>query len=322
MTAVGVITLIFWAAAALVTGIFVFRATRSPVLGAATVLIGFLWLGAVADEPNQPAAIGFILTLGLLWTIQRRDPWKPLNAAFLGALCTALLLVKINLGIYAVAAIAFVVVATADVNLWLRRLCFVAAVVLPVIIVGHGLSDPRNLLYALTVEIGVATLIVRSGMIAKPRRHVRWQPFAVGGVAALALLVVGGIIQGDTVKAIVDAVVVHPLGYTAGGRYFNINLAAMVGLSLIALACMALLRFKQWSWLRIAIRVLTLLAIFIPLFLTVHGFASTPFPKYPPIVWVVVPVLLIGDNEYGPNDITVRMCLGALIVFNECRHIR
>ncbi len=312
-----IITLIFWAAASLLSGIFVLRATRSFILGAATVLIGFLWLGAITDEPNQPAAIGFIIALGMLLIIQRRSPWKPMNAAFLGALCMALLLVKINLGIYAIAAIVFGVVVTADVNSWLRRVCLVASVILPLIILEHGLSEIHIFLYAVTVEIGVATLIVRARWIEKGRAEVRWQPFAVGGLVALALLLVGGLVQGDGLKAVIEASVIHPLGYTSGGRLFIINMAAVLGASLVALACMALLRIKQSSLLRIAVRTLTLLATFINLFWTVHGVASSPFAIYPPIVWVVVPVLLIGDHESGPNDITVRICLAAFIVFNE-----
>ena len=311
-----IITLIFWAAASVVTGIFVLRATRSSILGTATVVIGFLWLGAVTDEPNQPAAIGFILTLGILLVIQRRDRWKPVNAALIGALCTALLLVKINLGIYAIAAVVLCVVLTADVNSWIRRFCLVAGVALPVIILLHELSDLHVFLYLVTVEIGVVTILVRAGMIAK-RAHVHWQPFTVGGLIALALLLVSGMFQGDRLGAIIDAVVVHPLGYTAGGRSFPLNMTRALGASLVALAIMSLLQVKQLPWLRIVIRALALLATFIPMFLTITSVAGAPFAAYPPIVWAVVPILLIGDHESEPNDITVRICLAALIVFNE-----
>jgi len=311
-----ILTLVFWAGAAVVAGLFVLRTTRSLALGAATVVVGFLWLDAIVDEPNQPGAIAFIFTLGILLLVQRRDPARRMNTAFVGALCAALLLIKINLGIYAIAAIVFTTVITTDVHPWLRRLVLVASFVLPVALLVHGLSQLNVFLFAATIEIGFVTLVVVAGNVTR-KAHVRWQPFVAGGLTALTLLLLGGIFEGDKLGAIFDAVVVHPLGYTSEGKSYSLNMVAAFGASIAALGTMLLLRVKDWPWLRITVRVLVLPAIFIPLFASLrHGVNSGP-SAYPALAWAVVPVLLISIRECEWNEITARICLAAFIVFNE-----
>src|ERR1700694_1765707 len=153
-------TLVAWGGIAVATAMFTWRQTRSVVLGAVAIPLAFLWLSPLVAEPLQPACVAFALTVFLLCFAQRREWWRGRAAMVVGSVCMALVLVKINLGIFAIAAVGWTLVAITPAPNWLRWVTHGTAVVLPLVVLGTALGQQNVLLYALTVECGVVALIL------------------------------------------------------------------------------------------------------------------------------------------------------------------
>ncbi len=318
------IALALWVAAATAAAVFVWRETRSLTLMVLTAFTAFMWIAILANDPGQPATFGFLLTIALLYITQRREPWSRWNAALIGALCMALVLVKINLGIYAIAAVMFSIVATAQCRQWLRLLVLIAAAAVPLAVLYRGLAhhDIEAFLFLFIVELGVASLIFRTYSGHK-RLSVGWPALVGGGVAASVLVLLGAIFQGDGVGAVGRAVLFHSFYYlSSGGKFIQCVFVGYCGpvrmagpwlASLIAFSGMAVVVSRQWTLLRILLRAAVLLTVFLPLLYpnSLNGLLS------PMMAWAVVPILLIGDGKPRSTPSTSRICLAAMIVFGE-----
>jgi hypothetical protein len=102
----GLLTIGIWLASCVVQAVFVWRVTGSVVLALVAEIIVFRVLNGLPHEPAHPQALCVLLvsalSLAASWSTERRRPWC---LAAMGAMVGALLLTKINVGLYAVAAV-------------------------------------------------------------------------------------------------------------------------------------------------------------------------------------------------------------------------
>src|SRR3974390_339182 len=126
-----ILTLVFWLAVAMLAGLFVLRQTALALLGGITVVASFLWLTTIVNQSGHPAPFAFILIMIVLLVMQRHRPWDGVNAVVIGGLCVSLLFFKVNLGVYAIAAVAIAIVQTTASPRWLRFSVIAGAFLLP-----------------------------------------------------------------------------------------------------------------------------------------------------------------------------------------------
>ncbi len=160
-------SLIPWLLTALVAALIVYRITGSLALASVTHLLTSLTLARFfQSEPGHPQELCILLLVclaasGIVASIPR---WRLLGMILLGALTTALLLVKVNIGTFAFLAVSLAILAHAP-KTRLSRLAFYAAaaasVILPIVLMKSHLGDEPTRMYAVLVVLSMfAALLV------------------------------------------------------------------------------------------------------------------------------------------------------------------
>ncbi len=314
-----VLTLVLWLAAAALAGLFVLRQTASVALGVVAVVALFLWLQSMEGEPGQPAGCATLLAMILLLVAQRHRPWDGINAVIIGGLCVSLIFVKVNLGVYAIAAVSIAIVQTTACPRWLRFPVLAGATLLPFAILHTGLTrgDLEVFLLLLIVESGVAVL----AMQAPPSDGSRSANFGLLGAGGLLAVVVGfggGALQGDAPDAVLQTVLIHPLSYASTNTLFSLRpILPAIGCAL-SFAVYAYGSWRQNPWFVSAVRIAALVSVLYTVYLLVIGNGlGSEHPGSMAIAWMVVPVLLIPEGDTEDTQRTARLLLTAMIVFNE-----
>jgi hypothetical protein len=227
--------------------------------------------------------------------------------------------VKINLGIFAVAAVGWTLVRITTAPSWLRWLTYGTALALPLCVLGNGLTDWNVLLYALTVECGVGALIL-AAPTHRTRTPVTWRWLVAGFVGTLVATMALSLAFGENLGAIVDATIVNPLQYASSQAPYPIDMTWPLVASALSLATMFVVSSRGWRWLGFAFRAVGLPLVFVTLFVpSDKGLGMWQF-----VDWALVPILLLPRgagvlprDESPPAERSARVCLAALIVFNE-----
>ena len=160
-------SLIPWLLTALVAALIVYRITGSLALASVTHLLTSLTLARFfQSEPGHPQELCILLLVclaasGIVASIPR---WRLLGMILLGALTTALLLVKVNIGTFAFLAVSLAILAHAP-KTRLSRLAFyavaAASVILPIVLMKSHLGDEPTRMYAILVVLSMfAALLV------------------------------------------------------------------------------------------------------------------------------------------------------------------
>jgi hypothetical protein len=121
-------------------------------------------LGFFRNEPGHPQELCMLLFIALMATgILAENPRARRTAMFLaGGLAAALALVKVNIGIFAVLAVALAVlfeIPRHPLANALRYLTAFAALVLPVTMMQIHLDDPRSAAYCVVVTVSIASVL-------------------------------------------------------------------------------------------------------------------------------------------------------------------
>ncbi len=312
-----ILTLILWLAVAILTGLFVLRQTASIVLSALAVVISFLWLTATVAEPGQPAGFAFVFTMIVLLVAQRHRPWDGVNAVIIGGLCVSLIFVKVNLGVFAIAAVAIAIVQTTTSPRWLRFSVIGAAFLLPLAILHSGLArgNLEVFLLALIVESGVVAVVMHQSP-SSSSRSVNFLLLGAGGLVAVVVAFGGGALQGDAPSAILQAVLVHPLSYASTNTLFTLHAIFPAIACAASFAVMAYRKWRENPWIVNAARIAALVSIVYP-WATTNSHASYDMHGSMAAAWMVVPILLIPEEDAEDGHRTARLLLAAMIVFNE-----
>jgi hypothetical protein len=195
------IVLVIWVGTSLLFGVTAQRLTGRLSLGLTTMIAAFSSLVVLANEPMHPQGLCVLIlaafafcAVGGLWG---RIGWSGVAC---GVLLAALVLTKVNLGIFAIAATVVAIAVSVEPiyrRRWLRGLLIVAFLVMPVAVLDRDLKQAwvRELIL-LEALAGIAVLVASRTIRPVPEKggdeNLRWMLAAVVGfvVAFLAIIVI------------------------------------------------------------------------------------------------------------------------------------
>jgi hypothetical protein len=213
------IQITIWVATSLGLGLTAHRLTGRLTLGVAALATSFSLLTVLINEPMHAEALVSALLVAMSAVIAfgvRRRPRASL--AMIGALAAALLLTKINVGIYAIVAIGFATVVAGGslVRLIpLRWLAVAAFVLVGPVVMASKLNTAWARSYALLALLSTLSLV----FVALPRERdsasadesPQWLPWLIGGFTACLVIVLAIIFAlGSTPGALINQTVVVP----------------------------------------------------------------------------------------------------------------
>lgn len=215
------IVIVIWVATSFLFGLATQRLTGRLMLGISGMIVAFAALYVLTGEPMHPQGLS-VLLLGGFTLLAVRGPTSRVAwaGAGCGALLAALTLTKVNLGIFAIAAIALAAVLTVEPlqqRRWVRWPIVAAFLALPVFITARDLSTGwvRDLM---ALEILAMSAIVVAAWPLRPRRGEgaggleRWLLGAAAGfVLAFAAIVVAIILTGPSPADVYGGVVTEAL---------------------------------------------------------------------------------------------------------------
>jgi hypothetical protein len=215
------IVLVLWVGTSLLYGLAAQRLSGRLMLGVAGMIAAFGSLYALANEPMHAQILCVLLlaafTLLAVVGPTRRVVWA---GAAGGALLAALVLTKLNLGVFAVAAAVLAAVLTIEPlqrRRWLRWPVIAAFVALPILLTARDLSLGwvRNLM---VLEVLAMTAIVIAAWPSRPRPGEddrgagRWLLAAAAGFAlAFAAIVAAIVLNGSSPADIYDGMVTEAM---------------------------------------------------------------------------------------------------------------
>jgi hypothetical protein len=218
---------------ALIGACIVLRLTKSLAVASVTHLLVFRILSFFTYEPGHPQELCMLLLLCLagcgLRAANPRYVWLAMTAA--GSLAAALTLIKINIGVFAILAVALAVLFQAPSG-WLSSLAKyaagAAALLLPFLLMRVQLDDPPTQAYCFVVTASVAALLAGPLRFARPGAlSFRQCAMAAAGFAvtlAAVLLVLAG--QGIPLSRVLTMLVLKrvSLGVSQGSWYLPVIL--------------------------------------------------------------------------------------------------
>lgn len=253
------LTLAAWAGAAGFSTALVWRATRHFGAALATLAGVFVYLWIMVSEPNHPGALIAVLTaalaaLGYGWLAGGKTVrW----AALAGAGTAALILTKINVGVFAALSVLAFFLLHAS-SLPLRRFApwLIAAglALLPFALMRALLGTPWVQTYALVFALAALPAAGAAGFAAatEPRLRLGWRELraALLGGIAVATVVLGVVLaRGTTFSEIIEGTLLGPLKHPS---HFSLvfpwpaGTAAGAGVSLVLFLSAVALRGKSF----------------------------------------------------------------------------
>jgi hypothetical protein len=212
------IVIVVWVSASLLFGIGAQRLTGRLSLGLVGMIAAYSSLYVLVNEPMHPHGLSVLMIAALAliaaWEPSRRVGWA--GGAW-GALAAALLLTKVNLGAFAIAAVAVAAVCTVGPlyrRRWLRFAVIAAFLAMPLLLASRDLSLAwvrelvvLEILAALAIVIA-ATCSLRPKGSDDDARLVRWLlaamvGFALAFVAILAIIVLTGPSLADVYEGVI-----------------------------------------------------------------------------------------------------------------------
>lgn len=209
-------TLVVWVLSSLALGVATMRIAGSLLLGLATQVLVFTALGVLTNEPMHPVGIIALLLAAIVAvSCLVRERFSPYAVAGLGGLLAALLLVKINVGAFAIASVAFVCVLTYPVlssRRWLRPLAELAFVALPVLLMAGKFGEGWARHYALHVALAALAVVIALRAREQRQRPNQELGWLLGGFAlAFVLSCVTIVAAGTSLDGLLEGVIRQPL---------------------------------------------------------------------------------------------------------------
>jgi hypothetical protein len=216
------IVLVIWVGTCVLFGVSAQHLTGRLSLGLTTMIAAFAALGVLANEPMHPQGLCVLLlalfALAAVSGLGGRVGWSGLAC---GALLAALLLTKVNLGIFAIAGTVVAAALTVEPihrRRWLRWILILAFLAMPIVILKRDLRVPfvRELLL-LEILAGMSVLV--AARTIRPTRGEddggtwRWVLAAIlAFVVAFAAILIIVVITGPSPSDIYRSVVKDALG--------------------------------------------------------------------------------------------------------------
>jgi 4-amino-4-deoxy-L-arabinose transferase-like glycosyltransferase len=216
-TAGRLVTIAAWTGAALACAGLAGRATRSLAARLAVFASAIAYLWIMVSEPTHPggliaAATAVLAWLGHRWIgADRPRAW----ACLVGGGTAALLLTKINIGVFAgFAAVAWLILHHQNKSLrrWGAGALVVAVIVLPFALMRPLLETPWVQTYAILFACAGAAAMGAAALSSSPRVGGREVGFGVLAAVAVATVTLGIIFaRGTTPRELLEGVLLGPL---------------------------------------------------------------------------------------------------------------
>lgn len=209
-------TAVAWVLASLLVGGSIWRITGSVLIGLATQILAFGVLISLIGEPMHPGGMICVL-LGTLVAassfVRRRE--SPYAIALLGATTMALILVKVNVGVFAFAAIALVCTVSYPAihsRRYLRPAVELTFVALPLLVTLSRFSEAWARHYAVHVAVAALAVVIALRAHSATPRYTGELQWLLGGLVIVGLTVCAAILgAGTTPGGLVDGVLLQPL---------------------------------------------------------------------------------------------------------------
>jgi hypothetical protein len=210
-------------ATAIVCAVASWRLARSLLIALVSELLIVQALLPSRDEPLHPGALLALLLGGLVLAGTALDGRGWRAAAVAGALLATMLLVKVNVGIFAVAGVAAALAAGSPLRprgAALRVAVAVGIVVLPVALLGPRLGESTVRAYlavALAAGLGVAAVAFTAPPTQVPIAG-RARIVVLSGAVVVAACLGWELVRGTTLAGLLDGIVLGPLRHP--GEFF------------------------------------------------------------------------------------------------------
>lgn len=188
------IVVLVWVATSLCFGLVAQTLTRNLWLGLAAMIAAFASLGVLANEPMHPQGL-CVLLLGAFSLLVVRGPSK--RALWLGAGCGALLamllMTKVNLGVFAIAAAVLAAAFTAwpfAGRAWVRWLVGAAVLALPAVVLARDLDLSWAREFALIEMLAIGAVLVAARPLRPTGPDRELLRTLLGGLAGFLVAVV------------------------------------------------------------------------------------------------------------------------------------
>lgn len=208
-------TIVLWGLIAAAASFFVYRCTRSFVFTACTQLLLVLHLTPLANEPGHPQELSLLLSVTalVLTTYLGQLRHRIIALVGLGGLLGAVLLIKVNVGLYLVLPLSIVAAAALPrgrIQSSLELLLRISTLVLPATIMHRHLGLPWAQFYCATSTLTLASCLLLFRRGRSTNGLLSWPDIAtalLAGVATIATtcgIIIG---LGNSLDAIVNSVI-------------------------------------------------------------------------------------------------------------------
>jgi hypothetical protein len=202
---------------AIVCAVAIWRLTRSVLLTLAGELLVVHALVPSRAEPLHPGALLALLLAGLVVAGTFLETgWRRTAAAGAGILLAIMLLVKVNVGVFAAVSVAGALAAASPAwrgAVGLRRTIVAAMIALPVLLLAPRLGEPTIRAYlavAFASGLGVALVSLAPSDRRQPVGGRSW-PLTLAGAVVLTACLGWELVRGTTLAGLLDGVVLGPV---------------------------------------------------------------------------------------------------------------
>lgn len=248
------IVMVIWVGSSLVFGLAVQRLTGRVALGVTAMLVAFSVVFILSQEPMHAQVLAVALLSAFTFLAAAADTRRVVWAGgACGALLAALVLTKINLGAYAVAAALFAAVLTVEPlyrRWWLRWPVIVAFLALPFVVTAGDLDGELVRSFAVLELLAVTAIAVASWSLRQApadsgdqARTMRWLLSAAAGFClAFVAILLGIFAAGSTPADVYDGIVtqalrirdVNPIPIGSAAAAINWGIAAIAAAALVS----------------------------------------------------------------------------------------
>jgi F0F1-type ATP synthase membrane subunit c/vacuolar-type H+-ATPase subunit K len=236
-------TLVAWVLTSLTLGLATWRMTGSIVLGLVVQMVVAAALGAVAsNEPMHPGGIICLLLAAIVAiSCAVRVRTSPGAMGLLGGAVAALVLVKINVGAFAVAAVVLACAVSYPAlsrRRWLRLAIEVAFVLTPAVLLSAKLGESWARHYAAHVSMAALAVVIALRARDSGARETEELWWLGGGFLAAAVTILLAVVgSGTSIGGLVGGVIEQPLRqsdafslpFIQAGRIHTLDLIGLAG---------------------------------------------------------------------------------------------
>jgi hypothetical protein len=210
------VVMVLWVLSSLVFGLGILRITGSILLGLGTQILTFSALEVLVNEPMHPVS-SIALMLALIVAISTfvgtgKSRWA---IGLLGAVVAALVLTKINVGVFALVSVALVCAVSYQQfwgRRWPRLLVEVVFVAIPVLLMVSKFDEGWARHYSVHVFATALAVVIALRAARPARRQIGELRWLVGGFIVIVVVsCLGVVVTGTSIHGLIEGTIRQPL---------------------------------------------------------------------------------------------------------------